>query len=75
MMPTTGARLFKIITIMTLDFINKRIKEQEEHLHEIVLRYSDEEFDFLRYDELWNSAKSQLDYFEQKKKEIVKKRF
>lgn len=57
---------------MTLDFINKRIKEQEEYLDKLFHRWVDGEISEERFGEIHQSAKSQLDYFEQKKKEHEK---
>lgn len=54
---------------MTLDFINKRIKEQNIYISDIGISNFLGEIDDKRYIYLLESAKSQLDYFEQKKKE------
>lgn len=54
---------------MTLDFINKRIKEQKDYLQDIFLAWIKDSYTEERYMELYDSAKAQLDYFEQKKKE------
>jgi hypothetical protein len=58
---------------MTIDLINKRIKEQEDHLLDLWFRHMYSEIDFDRYILIYNSATTQLKYFEQKKEEYEKK--
>jgi len=49
--------------ILTPQFIEKRIKEQNEELENIAKRFSNKEINYVRFTELYKSAQSQLIYF------------
>lgn len=50
---------------MTLDFIKKRLAEQDEEIASIVKRYVDRKIDWVRYNELLDSAVVIRDRFEE----------
>lgn len=56
---------------MTLDFIEKRIKEQDDYVLDLWFSHIHGEIDFDRYDLLVRSAKSQLEYFEREKQKLI----
>jgi len=49
--------------ILTPQFIEKRVKEQNEELENIAKRFSNKEINYVRFTELYKSAQSQLIYF------------
>jgi len=49
--------------VLTPQFIEKRIKEQNEELENIAKRFSNKEINYVRFTELYKSAQSQLIYF------------
>jgi len=57
---------------MEIEFIKKRIKEQEDEIEDIHMRYIHGMIDYDRRDEILPSAKSQLQYFNEKLKEHEK---
>ncbi len=52
-----------IVDNLSIQFIEKRIEEQNDEITKIVNRFSKKEIDFVRFRELYNSAHSQLMYF------------
>lgn len=56
---------------MTLDFIEKRIKEQVSELSNINFRLYLKMVTQERFSELQRSAKSQLEYFESEKQKLI----
>lgn len=56
---------------MTLDFIEKRIKEQVSEISNINFRLYLKMVTQERFSELQRSAKSQLEYFESEKQKLI----
>ncbi len=56
---------------MTLEFIEKRIKEQDDYLSNIPKLVHERHIDYSRGYALWRSAKSQLEYFESEKQKLI----
>jgi hypothetical protein len=56
---------------MTLEFINKRIAEQEDYLLDLWFSHIHGEIDLDRYELLYKSASSQLEYFEIEKQKLL----